>query len=55
METALMMILTGSEVLYGPRYSGGGLVRAVEVEGAYEDSVSVYDDAVDEEMTVRAS
>jgi hypothetical protein len=36
--TALMTILSGSFVWYGPRVEGGGVVRAVECEGAYEDS-----------------
>jgi len=36
--TPLMMILSGSLVVYGARRVGGGVVRAVVWEAAYDDS-----------------
>ena len=33
-----MTILSGSLVLYGLRWDGGGVVREVEYEAAYDDS-----------------
>ena len=37
--TALICILSGSFVLYGPRALGGAVLGAVLAEGAYEDAV----------------
>jgi len=36
--TPLMMILSGSFVIYGPRVEPGGVVLAVVAEAAYESS-----------------
>lgn len=33
-----MTILSGSLVEYAPRWLGGGVVRAVVCDGAYDDS-----------------